>query len=53
MEAVERAINGEDPTNGSDVFYNPTTTKKRNPNNWVFKQPKTIKINKHQFARSR
>lgn len=47
MEAVRRALAGEDPTGGALFFYNPHTT--RTPEYWATKQ--VIKrIGNHNFA---
>lgn len=46
-KAVQAAINGEDPTDGAVVFYNPRKTS----NAWILSRPVTVTIGNHVFAR--
>ncbi|NLW48406.1 MAG: LysM peptidoglycan-binding domain-containing protein [Firmicutes bacterium] len=46
-QAVEQAIQGTDPSNGANGFYNPTKT----TNLWVRSQPVTATIGNHVFFR--
>ncbi|QRG65351.1 cell wall hydrolase [Brevibacillus choshinensis] len=45
--AVQDAVNGKDPTNGSLYFFNPHTA----TSDWIFSRPKTVVIGNHTFAR--
>lgn len=47
LEAVEAALNGEDPSGGASVFYNPAKT----DNVWVRERPVTKTIGGHVFAK--
>jgi len=44
--AVQEALNGNDPTNGAVVFYNP----KKTSNAWILSRPITTTIGNHVFA---
>ncbi|ADU30501.1 LysM peptidoglycan-binding domain-containing protein [Evansella cellulosilytica] len=46
MEAARRALNGEDPTNGSLYFYNPSKTNDQ----WVRSRTVSTTIGNHVFA---
>ncbi|GGF94200.1 cell wall hydrolase [Paenibacillus abyssi] len=45
--AVQAALNGEDPSKGAIVFYNPDKT----DNQWVRDRKVTVKIGNHVFAK--
>ncbi|MGE5509208.1 MAG: LysM peptidoglycan-binding domain-containing protein [Chitinophagales bacterium] len=47
-QAVKDALNGVDPSNGANGFYNPTGTE----NTWVRSQPVTVTIGNHIFFAS-
>ncbi len=47
IAAVQEAVNGEDPTGGAMVFYNPDKTS----NQWVRSRTVTATIGHHVFAR--
>lgn len=47
IQAVNKALNGNDPTNGATVFYNPAKT----DNQWVRSQTVTTTIGNHVFAK--
>ena len=46
-KAVQEAVNGKDPTNGSLYFFNPNTATSR----WIWSREKTVVIGNHTFAR--
>lgn len=46
-KAVHAALNGEDPSLGAVVFYNPDKT----DNEWVRSRPETVRIGNHIFAK--
>lgn len=46
-QAVEQALQGSDPSNGANGFYNPAKT----TNQWVRSQPVTATIGEHVFFR--
>jgi len=45
--AVQDAVNGMDPTNGSLYFFNPNTA----TSDWIWSRPQTVVIGNHRFAR--
>lgn len=45
-EAVEKALIGEDPSNGAIYYYNPATATSR----WIFSRPIIKRIGRHLFA---
>lgn len=45
--AVQDAVNGMDPTNGSLYFFNPNTA----TSDWIFSRPQTVVIGNHTFAK--
>ncbi|MDF2679097.1 MAG: cell wall hydrolase [Brevibacillus sp.] len=45
--AVQDAVNGMDPTNGSLYFFNPNTA----TSDWIFSRPQTVAIGNHTFAK--
>lgn len=45
-KAVQDAINGADPSNGSLYFFNPRTATSQ----WIWSRPQTVKIGNHNFA---
>jgi hypothetical protein len=47
IKAVQAAQNGEDPSKGAVVFYNP----KKTDNTWVRSKEVTVKIGNHVFAK--
>lgn len=47
MKAVHASLNGEDPSQGAVVFYNPDKT----DNQWVRSRPETVVIGNHVFAK--
>jgi N-acetylmuramoyl-L-alanine amidase len=47
-QAVRDALDGTDPSNGANGFYNPTGTE----NTWVKSQPVTTVIGNHVFFQS-
>jgi len=46
-EAAQKALDGEDPTNGALYFYNPHITAS---NNWIRTRPVARVVNNHVFA---
>lgn len=46
-KAVQEAVNGKDPTNGSLYFFNPDTATSK----WIWSRPQTVVIGNHRFAR--
>ncbi|NMB24150.1 MAG: hypothetical protein GX986_01305 [Firmicutes bacterium] len=46
LEVVYAALGGEDPSQGSTGFYNPSKVR---PDSWVTTQQPTVKIGNHQF----
>ncbi|OUQ86566.1 cell wall hydrolase [Brevibacillus brevis] len=46
-KAVQDAMNGKDPSNGSLYFFNPDTAKSK----WIWSRPVTVEIGNHRFAR--
>ncbi|MGG1984832.1 cell wall hydrolase [Brevibacillus brevis] len=46
-KAVEDAVNGKDPSNGSLYFFNPDTATSK----WIWSRPVTVEIGNHRFAR--
>lgn len=47
QKAVQDAVNGKDPTNGSLYFFNPKTATSR----WIWSREQTVVIGNHRFAR--
>lgn len=45
-EAVEKALVGQDPTDGALFYYNPVTATSR----WIYSRPVIKRIGKHLFA---
>ncbi|ASJ54114.1 cell wall hydrolase [Brevibacillus formosus] len=45
--AVQDAVNGKDPSNGSLYFFNPDTATSK----WIWSRPVTVEIGNHRFAR--
>jgi len=45
--AVQEALAGRDPSNGSLYFFNPQTA----TSSWIWTRPHTVRIGKHLFAR--
>jgi N-acetylmuramoyl-L-alanine amidase len=45
-EAVEKALVGEDPSDGAIFYYNPATATSR----WIFSRPVIKRIGRHLFA---
>lgn len=45
-EAVEKALVGEDPSDGAVFYYNPATATSR----WIFSRPVIKRIGRHLFA---
>jgi N-acetylmuramoyl-L-alanine amidase len=46
-KAVQDAVNGKDPSNGSLYFFNPDTATSK----WIWSRPVTVEIGNHRFAR--
>lgn len=46
-KAVQDAVNGVDPSNGSLYFFNPDTATSK----WIYSRPQTVEIGNHRFAR--
>ncbi|WP_429841973.1 cell wall hydrolase [Brevibacillus sp. FIR094] len=46
-KAVQDAVNGKDPSNGSVYFFNPDTATSK----WIWSRPVTVEIGNHRFAR--
>lgn len=46
-KAVQDAVNGKDPSNGSLYFFNPDTATSK----WIWSRPATVEIGNHRFAR--
>jgi spore germination cell wall hydrolase CwlJ-like protein len=46
-EAVEKALVGEDPSDGAIFYYNPATASSR----WIYSRPVIKRIGRHLFAR--
>jgi hypothetical protein len=46
LQVIYAALAGQDPSQGSTGFYNPS---KVSPTSWVTQQPRTVKIGNHQF----
>ncbi|MCM3141207.1 cell wall hydrolase [Brevibacillus sp. MER 51] len=46
-KAVQEAVNGKDPSNGSLYFFNPDTATSK----WIWSRPVTVEIGNHRFAR--
>ncbi|AWX56654.1 MULTISPECIES: cell wall hydrolase [Brevibacillus] len=46
-KAVQDALNGKDPSNGSLYFFNPDTATSK----WIWSRPVTVEIGNHRFAR--
>lgn len=46
MKAAKKALNGDDPTNGSVFFYNPNTA----TNQWLKSKKVNVALGKHNFV---
>ena len=46
-QAVQAAVNGQDPSKGSLYYFNPNTA----TSSWIWSRPQAVKIGNHIFAK--